>query len=195
MNAPDTKLKDLIHVEKGIIPKNVCDYIISQIGSRDWNPHTWYNSTSNTMTSEETKELDVQGTTEELQALLNPYIIQMGAIYNEKVHYAGGGERTQQIMEKFSPVRFNRYSPGQIMRCHIDHIKSLFTPPERGIPILSMIINFNDTYEGGDLVFWDDYSPKLGAGDIIAWPSLFLYPHRVDEVTKGTRYSGVVWCY
>jgi hypothetical protein len=195
LNNPETKLKDLIVLEKGIIPKEICDTVISVIEKRDWRPHSWYNAQAGTFGSEPTMELDVQNTTEELQALLTPYVIQMGGIYNERVLFEGGGERTQQIMSKFSKIRFNRYSQGQIMRCHIDHIKSLFTPPEQGIPVLSMIINFNDDYEGGDLVFWDDYAPKLGAGDIIAWPSLFLYPHRVDEVTKGKRYSGVLWCW
>lgn len=195
LNNPETKLKDLIVLEKGIIPKEICDTVISVIEKRDWRPHSWYNAQAGTFGSEPTMELDVQNTTEELQALLTPYVIQMGGIYNERVLFEGGGDRTRQIMNKFSKIRFNRYGQGQIMRCHIDHIKSLFTPPEQGIPVLSMIINFNDDYEGGDLAFWDDYTPKLGAGDIIAWPSLFLYPHRVDEVTKGKRYSGVLWCW
>jgi len=194
-NSPNTALKDLIHVEKGIIPAGVCDFIIKDIETREWSAHTWYNSANGSFGSEETMELDVQGTTDELQALLTPYVIQMGSIYNNMVLYEGGGERTRQIMNKFSKVRFNRYEKGQIMRCHIDHIKSLWPGGDNGIPVLSMIINLNDNYEGGDLVFWDDYSPKLGKGDIIAWPSLFLYPHRVDEVTSGKRYSAVLWCW
>ena len=31
MNDPRTQLKDLIHVEKGIIPANLCDHIIQDI--------------------------------------------------------------------------------------------------------------------------------------------------------------------
>ena len=46
MNDPRTQLKDLIHVEKGIIPANLCDHIISDIETREWRPHTWYNATS-----------------------------------------------------------------------------------------------------------------------------------------------------
>ena len=44
MNDPRTQLKDLIHVEKGIIPANLCDYIIEDIEKREWKPHTWYNN-------------------------------------------------------------------------------------------------------------------------------------------------------
>ncbi len=195
LNQPESKLKDLIVVEEGLIPKNICDYIIQDIETRQWAPHTWYNAEAGTFGSEPTKELDVQSTTEELQALLTPYVISAGASYNEKVLFEGGGERTRQIMSKFSKIRFNRYVPGQIMRTHMDHIKSLFTPPEQGIPVLSMIICFNDEYEGGELVFWDDYKVKPKAGSIIAWPSLFLYPHGVAEITSGKRYSGVLWCW
>ena len=50
-----------------------------------------------------------------------------------------------------------------------------------------------DDYEGGDFVLWDDCKVELGEGDILIFPSLFLFPHRVDEVTKNIRYSGVCW--
>lgn len=195
LNQPESKLKDLIVVEESIIPKNICDYVIQDIESREWRPHSWYNAQTGTFGSEPTKELCVQNTTEELQALLSPYIIQAGASYNKKVLFEGGGDRTRQIMNKFSKLRFNRYVPGQIMRVHIDHIKSLFSPPEQGIPVLSMILCLNDDYEGGELVFWDDYKVKPPAGSIILWPSLFLYPHGVDEVTSGLRYSAVSWAW
>ena len=46
MNDPRTQLKDLIHVEKGIIPANLCDHIIQDIETREWRPHTWYNACS-----------------------------------------------------------------------------------------------------------------------------------------------------
>jgi predicted 2-oxoglutarate/Fe(II)-dependent dioxygenase YbiX len=98
-------------------------------------------------------------------------------------------------MNKFTTVRFNRYQPGQIMRQHIDHIHSIFDGENKGIPVLSFILNFNDEYEGADLFFWDNDSYKLGKGDIIMWPSNFLYPHGVTEATKGKRYSGVCWAW
>ena len=194
LNQPESKLKDLIVVEEGLIPKNICDYVIQDIENREWRPHSWYNAQAGTFNSESTKELDVQNTTEELQALLTPYVIAAGASYNEKVLFEGGGERTLQIMNKFSKIRFNRYVPGQIMRTHWDHI-ALWGAGDHGIPTLSVIICFNDDYDGGELVFWDDYKVKPKAGSLILWPSLFLFPHGVAEVTSGKRYSGVLWCY
>ena len=53
-------------------------------------------------------ELDVQNITPELQQLLTPIMIQAGARYNQKYAYLRC-DRTQQIMNKFSTIRFNRY--------------------------------------------------------------------------------------
>jgi predicted 2-oxoglutarate/Fe(II)-dependent dioxygenase YbiX len=30
-------------------------------------------------------------------------------------------------------------------------------------------------------------------GDVVVFPSLFLFPHRIEEVTENMRYSGVAW--
>jgi len=194
LNVPNTTLLNTIHVERGIIPANLCDFIVQDTEKREWKPHTWYNSQSDTYGSEETKELDVQPATPELQQLLTPIIIQAGAAYNQKYTWLKS-ERTLQIMNKFTGVRFNRYQPGQIMRQHIDHIHSIFDGKEKGIPVLSFILNFNDDYEGADLFFWDNTTFKLGKGDIIMWPSNFLYPHGVTEAISGKRYSGVTWAW
>ena len=194
MNDPRTQLKELIHVEKGIIPANLCDHIIQDTEKREWRPHTWYNAAANSYGSEETMELDVQGITPELQQLLTPIMIQAGAAYNQKYAYLKC-DRTRQIMNKFSTIRFNRYKSGQIMRQHHDHIHSLFDGNEKGIPVLSFVLNLNDNYEGADLFFWDNYVVPLGKGDIIMWPSLFLFPHGVTEAKSGQRYSAVSWAW
>ena len=191
MNNPNTQLKDLIHIERGLIATNLCDYIVDEIEKKEWRPHSWYNNVQGTFGSEETKELDVQNITAEHQQLLTPFMISAGASYNAKYHFEC--ERTMQIMNKFSAIRFNRYSPGQIMRAHHDHIASLFSGDERGIPVLSFILNLNDDYEGADLYFWEDYKVPLGKGDIIMFPSLFLFPHGVTEATRGRRFSAVSW--
>ena len=193
MNKYDTQLRDLIHVERGIIPANLCEYLVEEIEKNEWRPHTWYNNVANSFGSEETMELDVQNITGEHQQLLTPFMIQAGAAYN--AIYSFQCERTQQIMNKFSAIRFNRYAPGQIMRQHHDHIHSLFDGNEKGIPVLSFILNLNDDYEGAELFFWDDYVVSLGKGDIIMFPSLFLFPHGVKEATKGKRYSAVSWAW
>ena len=186
-NIKNLQLKNFIHIERGLIPKDTCKFVIDSIKNESWSSHLW--STDGTdQFSYPTKELDVLEATPDLEDILNPLISLSVKYYNDFI----GSEKVSQVT-CFSPVRFNRYQKGQTMRIHCDHIKTLFEGEVKGIPVLSIIINFNDDYKGGDLIFWDDYKVDLGEGDVVVFPSLFLFPHRIEEVTKNIRYSGVAW--
>ena len=92
---------------------------------------------------------------------------------------------------KINQIDLLKYSPGGKYEIHTDH----FTTFTRH---LSIIINLNDNYEGGDLVFTDQKGKeikrlKLGKGSIVFFPSNFMYPHSIEPITKGTRYSIVAW--
>ena len=193
MNNPGTKLKDLIHVERGAITPDLCDYIIKDIETREWEKHSWYNLNEE-VKSEDTKELDVQYITSDLQYSLLSIMNHVASSYVKEYSYKQS-YLTQSIMTIYSPIRFNRYSNGQTMKQHHDHIHSLFDGENKGIPVLSFILNFNDDYEGADLYFWNDYKIPLGKGDVVIFPSLFLFPHGVTEIKKGVRYSGVAWSW
>ena len=51
-----------------------------------------------------------------------------------------------------------------------------------------------EDYEGSEFVCRDT-KIKLKTGDILMFPSNFMYPHEVTECTKGTRYSFVSWAF
>jgi predicted 2-oxoglutarate/Fe(II)-dependent dioxygenase YbiX len=92
---------------------------------------------------------------------------------------------------KINQIDLLKYSPGGKYEIHTDH----FTTSTRA---LSVIINLNDGYEGGDLIFTDQKEKeikrlKLGKGSIVFFPSNFMYPHSIEPITKGTRYSIVSW--
>ena len=193
MNNPDSTLKDFIYHEKGAIPSPICDSIVTTIKEREWFKHTWYNQIKDATYSEDTKELDVQDITPELQEMITPYMHQTFHRFNDK--YKFDAKNTDQIAYQFSTIRFNRYRKGQLMRRHHDHIYSIFDGDRKGIPIISIILNFNNEYKGGQLYFWHDYELQLGKGDIIMFPSLFMYPHGVKEPTEGERFSGVCWAW
>jgi predicted 2-oxoglutarate/Fe(II)-dependent dioxygenase YbiX len=36
---------------------------------------------------------------------------------------------------------------------------------------------------------------KLKKGDLLIFPSVFLYPHKVEPVKKGIRYSFISWVW
>ena len=186
---------DYIDVERGIIPAEVCDRVLAEIKASEWHPNTWYDSVSDKTYSEEQNEPDALFATEELQHLLHPAIQRAALNYIEKFAYKDS-LRTSRIINSFSILRFNRYVPGQVMRFHHDHIHAIFDGQEKGIPVLSFVGNLNQDYEGGDLAFFDGRTRvALKAGDICIFPSCFLYPHQVLEVTAGERFSFALWAW
>jgi len=95
------------------------------------------------------------------------------------------------MSHKINQIDLLKYSPGSKYEIHTDH----YTNSPRH---LSIIMNLNNDYEGGDLIFTDQKEKevkrlKLNKGSIVFFPSNFLYPHSIKPITKGTRYSIVAW--
>ena len=188
-------LKDyILHLDKWI-PKNIIDQSIKELSDNNtWKRHTYTNPTTFEEKSKNAdKELDVcYG--ENLSYLKELHELTWKALEKYIVIENLGGEAFDG-WKGFSQIRFNRYSKNQIMSKHCDHIHSLFTGEIRGIPILSIVGVLNDDYKGGEFIMFDDYEIKFKTGDLIIFPSVFLYPHLVKPVKKGVRYSFVSWCY
>lgn len=81
------------------------------------------------------------------------------------------------------------------MSKHCDHIHDVFDGERKGIPIISILGVLNDNYKGGEFIMFDDYNIKLKTGDLLLFPSVFLYPHKVEPVLEGERYSFVSWSW
>jgi|TARA_R100000030_G_scaffold38625_1_gene28928 predicted 2-oxoglutarate/Fe(II)-dependent dioxygenase YbiX len=92
---------------------------------------------------------------------------------------------------KINQIDLLKYSEGGKYETHTDYFQT-------ALRTLSIIINLNNDYEGGDLVFVDQKEKeikrlKLGEGSIVFFPSNFLYPHMIEPIKKGKRYSIVAW--
>ena len=188
-------LKDYILHLDNWIPKNIVDKSVSELSdNKTWQRHTYSNQkTFKRASKNKDKELDVcRG--DNLSNLKQIYDLTWKALEKYIVIDKISGN-TFRGWRGFSQIRFNRYKKGQIMSRHSDHIVSLFTGEQRGIPVLSIVGVLNDNYEGGEFIMFDDYEIKFKAGDVIVFPSIFLYPHKVKPVKKGIRYSFVSWCY
>ena len=95
----------------------------------------------------------------------------------------------------YTPPKFNWYKSNTEMKNHCDHIWDIFTGKIRGIPIISMIALINDNFSGGEFVMFDTEVYKLKKGQVIIFPSIFLFPHKVNPVTNGERISMVSWVF
>ena len=60
---------------------------------------------------------------------------------------------------------------------------------------LTLLGTLNDDYEGGEFVIWGDKEVEIPPGSIAVFPSNFLYPHKVNPVISGVRYSYVSWVW
>ena len=105
------------------------------------------------------------------------------------VFYKGKFPRMQSL--KINQIDLLKYTPGGKYTIHTDALGT-------NTRTLSVIINLNDNYEGGDLIFSDQKNKeikrfKLSKGSIVFFPSNFMYPHAIEPITKGTRYSIVSW--
>lgn len=93
---------------------------------------------------------------------------------------------------KINQIDLLKYEAGGKYEIHVDHGYA-------SSRTLTCIINLSENYEGGDFVFYYQNSKeemkrvKCEKGTIIFFPSNFLYPHRIEPITKGTRYSIVSW--
>lgn len=73
---------------------------------------------------------------------------------------------------------------------YIQHSDSFKEQPRA----LTVIMSMNDGYEGGEVALFNrELVYKLNAGDVLVFPSNFMYPHEIMPVTEGTRYSIITW--
>jgi len=180
---------------QNLIPTELCKSLIreSSLPDKKWYKHAWYSYREDDTHSMPDKELDQLISTEDQFKSLGPYLEQAVGNYQNK--YSAKEEKAGSgWIKHIGQVKFNRYKVGMKMQTHYDHIQSMFDGKQKGIPILSFIGLLNDNYEGGELICRKK-EIKLKRGDILIFPSNFMYPHKVKEITKGMRYSFVTWAF
>jgi predicted 2-oxoglutarate/Fe(II)-dependent dioxygenase YbiX len=90
-------------------------------------------------------------------------------------------------IEEDSGYDLLRYEEGQYYKQHTDSYK-------KHPRAVSCSFALNDDYEGGEWGFFDnEIKIKPKKGSVVMFPSNFMYPHQINTVTKGTRYSIVTW--
>jgi predicted 2-oxoglutarate/Fe(II)-dependent dioxygenase YbiX len=186
-----SNLEDYIKIYS-TLGKNTCKKIRSQLDEISWKQHTFYDAAAGKYgTQSGNKELDVSfdiipyqnQLTQKVWETVSKYILED----LNKPYFNN--------WQGFTQIRFNRYLPNRLMAKHCDHIHDMFDGKMKGIPILSIVGLLNDDYEGGEFIMFDDMEIKLKQGDILIFPSNFLYPHKVNPVTKGIRDSFVSWVW
>lgn len=73
---------------------------------------------------------------------------------------------------------------------YVEHTDSFKEQPRA----LTVIVSMNNAYEGGEVALFNrELVYKLDAGDVLMFPSNFMYPHEIMPVKSGTRFSMITW--
>lgn len=90
-----------------------------------------------------------------------------------------------QSYEAFNFVKYD--GAGTHFKIHADHGPTYVTT-------VSIVVYLNDDYEGGEIWFprLDNLSVKPKAGDIVVFPSTYIYEHASQDMISGTKYAVVI---
>jgi predicted 2-oxoglutarate/Fe(II)-dependent dioxygenase YbiX len=85
------------------------------------------------------------------------------------------------------PFELLRYPTGAFYRTHTDSFKKV---PRT----LSCSFALNDDFSGGEWSFFGgQHTLRLPKGSALMFPSNFMFPHEIQQVTDGTRFAVVTW--
>lgn len=89
-----------------------------------------------------------------------------------------------QYFEAFNFVKYD--GPGTHFKIHADHGPAYVTT-------VSVVAYINDDYEGGEIYFPRfNLTIKPEAGDVIVFPSTYVYEHASQDMISGKKYAIVV---
>lgn len=190
------QLVDYVFIDKFAVPAEICTAAIKSLESCDFSRHVFVDYNLQRSPSDTDPEV--------YSPHIDPQCVFDVGVYNLLM------EKIETSIQKYfnnlrfewyngwngyTPIKFNKYTKTTGMNLHCDHIHDIFDGTIKGIPTLTVIGVLNDQYDGGELVLFEQNEYKLKAGDIIIFPSVFLYPHAVNCLRDGVRYSFVSWVF
>lgn len=184
----ESPLSQYIKVYENILSVDECNLIINEYkNSEEWNGAR----TGQGVENKDVRNCDIISISIPCIKEVNPDIREkIDSILYEKVNYAAQkyvGEFSTCFLKSDSGYDLLRYETGGYYEQHTDSFKEQMRT-------ISMSINLNDDYDGGNMAFFDrEIQIRGGTGSAIIFPSNFMYPHEIMPIERGTRYSIVTW--
>ena len=178
------RLKNNAWTFEGALSKEQCKQLID------------YGNDQVTVTATTNKDTVSKIRKSEVAWLYDPWVMQMLEPYVDTANREAGWNFQ---WEPAQAIQFTKYKKGDHYGWHRD--TAIPWREDGKIRKLSITVNLNDDYEGGEMYldtekdYWKQDPQQLAklqtAGSISVFPSDRW--HKVNKVTKGTRYSLVVW--
>ena len=185
------KIEEYIYKIDNFLGKNLCDQAVEEMKMVKFEEHKFYDPIKDRYhTRSGSQELSMSWDNVPVRDIIMKKIytgIQAYINYFDMPYF--------NHWQGYTDIRFNEYKENKKMALHCDHIRSMFDGERKGIPILSVLGALNDNFEGGEFIMFDDYEIPFKKGDLMIFPSNFLYPHRVEPVKKGIRYTYISWVW
>jgi len=184
-------LDSYIRVFNSYIDKKICKDVVNELDSQrdQFKPHQFYSPITKKYQENPKDCLTYSNRISQFNDIsmaitnaFNDYIVLLNMPWFNSIN-------------KISHPKWNRYDVGMTMENHCDHIGNLYDNNVNVSPQVSIIGCLNSNFEGGEVVFFNKQVIKLQEGDLVVFPSNFLYPHKINEISKGTRFSFVSWAY
>lgn len=185
-----------INVYRGALHRERCSKIIETLesnlsgqGDYSWNGAYVTTSEAIDLESRNAKDFKFNSTglgprtqkNSELYDVHNEIFQKVRRCVDDYGQYWGVGIRSY---EAFNFVKYE--GAGTHFRIHADHGPTYVTT-------VSIVAYLNDNYEGGELWFPRfDLTIKPQAGDIVVFPSTYIYEHASQDMISGTKYSVVI---
>ena len=184
MNS-NQQISDYIFFYPDVMDKKTCEWIINRYDTTaKWQQSTFSNNYGNTGTSQVAME-------EYWIGKPSPYYKDIKESFeycvDDYTHFHDNIKSTE-----YTDFRINRYKKGGFMKSHIDNIHHSHGQ-KQGYPHLTSLLFLNDDYEGGEFVLCGDKHIEKIQGSAVVFPSNFMFPHEVKEVTDGKRFSVMTW--
>jgi hypothetical protein len=173
-----------------VVPQNICDQTILDLETIEWNSHTFYDSNKNLYYSNANEPKFTYEGISTTKEIMNVAWKQIEQYVLKDFNFSWWNS-----WQGFNLIKFNKYDSGTTMTEHCDHIHDMFDGTRKGIPILTVVGLLNSNFSGGEFVILEDNIIELTPGDIIIFPSVFLFPHKVNPINSGVRYSFVSWVW
>jgi len=191
------KLEDYIYHKNDFLSKSYCDDLVHELNVAKWKYHEWYNVNTGDFFSVKHSPMTLKDShgytdiTKKIDEAVNSITDRMRPVVIEYINHLNFEWFTG--WDGYTSIKLFQYSPEQEMDSHWDNIRDIFDGERKGVPIFSIVGALNNDYSGGEFIMFDDYKIEIKQGDVILFPSTFLYPHKVSPVTEGIRYSYVSW--
>jgi len=180
------QISDYIYFYPDAMDTKTCESIVNSYEkTAKWKESTFYDGENDTGTSKVSMNelwIDKQ----------MPYFEQLKKSFGHCLDDYKSTHKTLDYQLICTNFRLNFYKEGGFMKQHIDNIHHSHGQ-KYGYPHITSLIFLNDDYEGGEFVLCGDKQIEKKQGSAIIFPSNFMYPHEVKEVTKGKRFSVMTW--